>query len=990
MLFTKLWFSASCKEKENLVNEAFPSGASRYPKRRPQWHYCLIFLSLIATPAIAKERAFRVLDQSAGLPVSSLAGFAQDTNGFFWFATAAGLYRFDGVEFRHWAKDKIGALFFGVYAGPNGEVLVSRLPENTLYHVLDNEDVEIVSGPDGKPFDNIHDVAFTRDGRLWVSRFDALFYRNDHQQWVEMSQEIRGNERIWKLSASYDGSLWVATTHNIWKIDPDLNYRKILSRSFNGFIGNVVAHPDGSFFYMEKYPPGGAIFQWRNGQVTERVALKTNLHDLILRGETVWASGDSYLIALRPNRKPEVLHAGKDEPIGGALLVDNEGSLWMSDGKQLFQLPEPETEIWTPREGLPDLGIIDLHETADGIFVSTWRGLGHLGRIAGDEWQAYDDHVTHKGEMCSDGQGNLWLYDFHDFLQRWHGKFVRYRQPAGGWANGCDRGHDGRVWIATTRGLWRTQPGQLPPVLVSHPLGDKDLGAVFEDSKGRLWLTRNRDICHTRAETISASQSVEWTCDTIEGATSISKPIELPDGSLWAGTNMQGVWRYADSTGWQSVPASRQLVSMSAGRLIPSPSGGVWVLGMAARLRVLPRPDLPDGWQVVEQLSNLQGIPPNSVSDLIEEPDGSLWLTAGNGLAHLPVSARYSRLLPPRVKVVGLLINGERVDTSAPLQVAAGHNQIELQFAALSYRDRSLLKYQYRLRPNDEWTDSASNVPVFRFFDLRPGKYSVEVRASLDGVSWTSEPMRVAFNVLPPLYLRWWFIALVVLLLATSFYAAHRTRVAFLLGLERQRTRIAMDLHDEIGSGLGSIGILSGVAASQTVSHDQREEMTKRIAETADELGTSLTDIVWSLRPDAITIETLAVHLTRRAGSLFADGRTQFITEFPDDWPSINLSLAAKRNVLLIATESLHNAAKYARAENVTLHFSPVGDRKWLMRITDDGCGLRNAGDSGSGMGMQTMQRRAKEIGAKLNLTSLDGRGTIVSLIFNPHAKERA
>jgi len=970
------------------VNEPFLYPAGRYLERRPQWCYCLIFLLLIAAPSFAKERAFRVLDQTAGLPVSPLSGFAQDTNGFFWFATAAGLYRFDGMEFRHWAKDKVGAPFFQVYAGPNSEVLVTRMPENTLYRVLDNEDVEIVNGPDGKPFHHIHDVAFTREGRLWVSQLDALFYRNDRQQWVEMPKEICGDERIWKLSASFDGSLWVATTHNIWKIDPNLSYRKILTRNFEGYIGNVVAHPDGSFFYMEKYPPGGKIFQWHDGQITECVSLKTNLHDLILRGETVWASGDSYLIALRSNRKPEILHAGKDEPIGGNLLVDNEGSLWMGDGRQLFQLPEPETEIWTAREGLPDLGIIDLHETTEGIWVSTWRGLGHLGRGADDEWRAYDDHLTHKGEMCSDGQGSLWLYDFRDFLQRWQGRFVRYRQPTPGWANGCDRGHDGRVWIATTRGLWRTQPGQSQPVLVSHPLGDNDLGAVFEDSKGRLWLTRNGDICHTRAETIDAGHSVEWFCDTIEGATSISKPIELPDGSLWAGTNMQGVWRYAEGTGWQSIPASRQLVSMSA-RLVPSPSGGVWVLGLATRLRVLPRPDLPEGWQVVEQLSNLQGIPPTSVSDLIEEADGSLWLTAGNGLAHLPASVRYSKLLPPRVKVVALLINGKRVDTSAPPEVPAGHNQIELQFAALSYRDRSLLKYQYRLRSNDEWMDSASNVPVFRFFDLRPGEYSVEVRASLDGVHWTSEPMRLAFTVLPPLYLRWWFIALVVLLLATSFYAAHRTRVAFLLGLERQRTRIAMDLHDQIGSGLGSIGILSSVAASQTISHNQREEMTKRITETADELGASLTDIVWSLRTEAITIETLAFHLTRRAGSLFADDNTRFITEFPDDWPSINLSLAAKRNVLLIAMESLHNAAKYARAEKVTLHFGPVDGRNWLMRIADDGCGLSNdASDSGSGMGMQTMQRRAKEIGAKLSITSLDGRGTIVSLVFNPQAKE--
>ena len=155
-------------------------------------------------------------------------------------------------------------------------------------------------------------------------------------------------------------------------------------------------------------------------------------------------------------------------------------------------------------------------------------------------------------------------------------------------------------------------------------------------------------------------------------------------------------------------------------------------------------------------------------------------------------------------------------------------------------------------------------------------------------------------------------------------------------------------------------------------------------------MGASLTDIVWSLRADATTLESLAYHLTRRAGSLFANDRTQFTTDFPDDWQTINLSLSTRRNILLIAMESLHNAAKHAQAENVTLHIEPSDGRNWLMRIEDDGRGLQErASNHGSGMGMQSMKRRAEEIGAEINFTSKNGRGTIVSLTFNPQAKER-
>lgn len=966
-----------------MFAEAFYQGLG-WVAIKAEHFLCLLALLLFSCTISSKERAFRIFDQSNGLPVSSVSGFAQDARGFFWFGTAAGLFRFDGTEFRQWARGKLAGWYYQVYAAPDGEVFVFDLT-HTLYHVLPNEDAEQVNGPDGKPFTNVQDAAFTGTGRFWVARHDALFYRDGQSEWHAISAEIPGNEKIWKLSPDVDGALWVATTHGIWKVNSDLSYRRILTRNSNAYIGNVIAHPDGSFFFIEKYADGGKIFQWRDGQVTERIALKDNLHDFVLRGETVWANGDLHMVVFRPNREPEVLEAGRDAPIGGGMVVDSEGSLWMTNDKEVFQLPEPDTELWTTHDGLPALSAIALHETEEGIWLSTWSGLGHLER--GAAWRPYDDHLSHKSEMCSDGQGSLWLYDFHDFWQRWHGRFIRYPQLVGGSAGGCDRAADGSIWMSTSRGLWRLHSGA-DPELVSRP-ANGDPGNVFADSKGRLWLTSDEDICGAPVAPLKAGQQVEWSCETIKGARSISKPVELPDGSLWVGTDMLGVWRRTDA-GWQSVPASLQLVSKSISKLVPSPSGGVWLLGMTARIRVLPRPDLPEGWQVVERLSTLQGLPAGGIGDLIEEPDKSLWIGTSKGVAHLPASARYPKLEPPRIELGSILINGERVDSTVAPRIPAGRNQVELRFAALSYRDRSLLRYQYKLHQNDDWIESSDPASTFRFYDLRSGNYAVEIRASLDGVNWSRVPVRISFVVLSPWYLRWWAIALFAFLIAIVLLLVHRVRVRVLLQLEKQRTRIAMDLHDEIGSGLGSIGILSSVAASQAIGEDQRKEMTQRIAETADELGASLTDIVWSLRTDAPTLESLAYHLTRRAESLFANDRTQFVTKFPDSWPVINLSLTTRRNILLIAMESLHNAAKHAQAKSVSLQLEQSDGRNWLMRIEDDGCGLPGgASDNGSGVGLQSIRRRAEEIGAEITFTSKNGSGTAISLRFNPEAKER-
>jgi ligand-binding sensor domain-containing protein len=188
--------------------------------------YCPIILMLLLTMrATASERSYRVFDRSNGLPVSSLSGFAQDSEGFFWLGTAAGLYRFDGREFRHWAKDKIVGWFYQIYAGPNGEVLVTCLPDGRIFRVLPNEDAEVVMGPNGIPFSNISDAAFV-DDRLWLAQPHAIFYRNERSQWVTMPPDVFENERIWRLRSGPDGRLWVATAHGVWSVDPDLSCHK--------------------------------------------------------------------------------------------------------------------------------------------------------------------------------------------------------------------------------------------------------------------------------------------------------------------------------------------------------------------------------------------------------------------------------------------------------------------------------------------------------------------------------------------------------------------------------------------------------------------------------------------------------------------------------------------------------------------------------------------------------------------------------------------
>ncbi len=200
----------------------------------------------------------------------------------------------------------------------------------------------------------------------------------------------------------------------------------------------------------------------------------------------------------------------------------------------------------------------------------------------------------------------------------------------------------------------------------------------------------------------------------------------------------------------------------------------------------------------------------------------------------------------------------------------------------------------------------------------------------------------------------------------------HRARVRRLVELERLRTRIAMDLHDDVGSGLGSIAVLAGVSAEAALDEEKRRSLSREIAETAQQLGGAMADIVWSLRSGSGTLEALAAHLAERGNRLFASGEPELVVDFPDPWPAVPLTLAVRRSVLLIAVEAMHNAARHSGARRVALGIRPGGAplapdrrRRWAR---DAGGGARTGRTEG--LGMTSMRRRAEEIGARLEFSA--------------------
>jgi len=189
------------------------------------------------------------------------------------------------------------------------------------------------------------------------------------------------------------------------------------------------------------------------------------------------------------------------------------------------------------------------------------------------------------------------------------------------------------------------------------------------------------------------------------------------------------------------------------------------------------------------------------------------------------------------------------------------------------------------------------------------------------------------------------------------------------------RARIARDLHDEIGSNLSSIGLLSqlGIDAAPDARTMRTElEAIRRVAaQTAD----SMHDIVWLISPGTKTIGDLSARLRETAGLLLAGVRWTMEVEGLDS--GARLPLESQRDLFLIFKEALHNIQRHARAEHVTIRLTRTG-RRFTLGVADDGCGFDPS--SAAGHGLSNMRARADSCGGWMSLESEPGRGTVISV----------
>jgi ligand-binding sensor domain-containing protein len=919
---------------------------------------------LCASPDVsARVRLQRRFGVDEGLPFSEIVALAQDARGFLWIATTGGaLFRSDGAQMQRWPRGVPRPLFTDwMAAGPKGEVVLTD-QERRLLEVA-GEDVQPVSGPGGKtPILQWPPVFDIRDN-LWIVAQGQLWIRPTGRPWKEIPPALLGSDPATGVFAVRDGTVLVATRHALWRLDGDLRAEPVAE--VEG-VGKALLRSDGSVAALLR---DGRVLELGRGPTREIYRDGSRPIDMVERGRTLWLSYDSHHVALREGEPPEILGPAEDVPGGGPLLVDREGSLWMGTFLGLRQFPSPDTTAWRG-EGPP--GARRLALTSEGVWVDAWAGLALLRR-EGTAPEPAPISSRGTGPLCVASDGTLWTAYSGRLIERRDGRFIEHAQPDLDTVTDCAAGAEGRVWFSSATSLLAAPAGRVLP----SPAGPGGpVRAVLEDSAGRLWCSVSDRVCHTDAR--SAAVRPAWDCARLDGAGGVYDLAEV-QGSIWAATAADDVHRW-DPRGnrFEVIRGARLLPTRIVRRIRPSSSGGAWIVSFGTVVRAVDRPGDPDGFKIVERLSAWHGLMITDAEDVLEEPDGSLWIATLAGPVRVPAQVRREAPAPPPVELVDVLQDGRPLPSRKGLRLPWQKNRIELRFAALSYRDPSLLRFEVRLHPGAPWT-AAAGPPSFRWVDLAPGSYRPQVRASLDGKRWSESSPGISFTVLPPFWRTPWFAALCALVASAGLYLWHRGRVARAVALERVRTRIAADLHDDIGASLSRIAVQSDLLRLKSAPDPER--LAAGIGQSARALLDSMSDIVWSIDPRHDDLESLVTRVRHLALDLLEPHGIALELGTPEAAHRVKLGAEQRRHLYLILKEAVHNVVKHADCKNVYIALRQEG-AEIRAEISDDGRGFEPGSPPAGrgGQGLMNMRSRAEQMGGSLDLRSAPGRGALLSL----------
>lgn len=888
-------------------------------------------------------------------PTTGLS-YRQDAKGTLWYNTRDGAvgwvdgtnaailpagHGLDGQLANCLEADSSGRIWVGTDQGIsvwNGERFEDRTPTN------------------GDPKVNVSFLFFTRDGACWAIA-DHRLRKFAGRRWVAEAKgwgELFGDYMpALQPSEDREGRTWFC------------HYGQ----------GVFLANPDGTFGRLTSTNglPGDRVDCW--------------LQD---REGNIWLGVDrGGLVRLRKKRF-QVIGPSEGLSAQGAMSVcqDPDGAIWIGtyggglnrwqDGRMTsFTLPERPTrgfifsvypgadntlwlsagreDLYIYREGQITKAPWDVHgikaELVDregNVWFGKKAGLSRLSHGVLESFGPTSgfDYTVEIHALAQDARGDIWagagngvLYDFHD------GKFTAHR-PEDRWGGNAIWSllpdDDGTIWVGTFRGgLLRFQDGRFTRYTTQSGLPDNIIGQILDDGKGNLWLGSHKGIFRVAKSALRRFARGEL-------ASVPCRAFGMNDGlpTLECSSAYQpSAWRGRD------------------GRLWFATFKGV----VSVRPEELPTNELPPP-VIIEEL-RVDGL--SVKNGTWTKDDGEVGKRSFD--RHSPSSILDSRSL---------------------IEIPPGRHYFEIRYTALSYVAPDKVKFRYRLEGlEDDWIEAGTQREA-HFSHLPPGRYVFRVAACNNDDRWNRQGATLAFTVLPHFYETRSFLAVSAILAVIAIAGTVRSVVVRRMrremeklerqrALERDRARIAQDIHDELGAGLTRIMLQSELARRDPAR--EMPEHLSQIGQLAHGLTRTIDEIVWAVDPQHDTLAGLMDYGTAFAEEFLKTAEIRCRIDLPETVPAWRLDAETRYSLFLALKEALNNVVRHAQASEVCLRLR-LHHGGFTLVVEDNGRGLSESGtEDGQGRiicghGLTNLQRRLLAAGGKCVVESAPGRGTRVEM----------
>jgi ligand-binding sensor domain-containing protein/signal transduction histidine kinase len=955
-----------------------------------------------------------------GLPQSSVISVIQTRDGYLWLGTLNGLVRFDGTKFTIFNDHNTPGL--------NSDRIVYLLEDSrtNLWIGTDTAGVALLSdgkiqnftigrgGHEGRLVSACEDA----DGGVWLYTADARLarYRGGKMEILDFHFTPLANCRM--VVAEKSGLLWVGESSPQYTamfsiqpanlhppaipIDQILQAERLdfLLASQRGGTWRLINGRVQKWGHAQLEKDFGA-FPWTNAVVTS--ACEDNAGNLIvgtLGAGIFWFDPEGHFQRVSKEQ-------GLSSDYVLSLCMDAGGNLWAgTDGDGLNRI---KRKIFSSPSDLRPLAVQSIAEDAQGGLWTAFNGQGisYWGTNATQDFgpgQGLPD--PNAWTVLVDRQQRIWVGTRFGGLFQFQ---TNHFQPApgaeilGARIFALFQAHNGWLWAGTQNGLARWDGQAWKMFTTQDGLSENIVRAIAEDADGNLWIgTENQGLNFFKGGKFTAYQM----SDAGLPGNGISCLYIDRDGALWVGTSGHGLARFEHDK-WTRYSTDDGLASDSISYLVEDAAGDLWLGSNLGLMRIAKKSlnDFASGATNVipcRTYVETDGLPTRECTGgsqpaAIRARDGKLWFPTTKGLVSVNPAELKANLQPPLVKIESVLVDGQRQNTnplysawSPAIVIPPGHEQLEIDYTALNFSAPELVRFQCWLEGHEARPTDVGSERVARYPKLPPGNYRFHVTACNEDGVWNKTGSVLAVTVQPWFWqTRWFLITMIACLLAAvvgvvRYLSTQKLRREVALfkqqeAVEKERSRIARDLHDQLGANLTQVALLGELAEADKHLPDEIESHAQQIYQTARETTRALDEIVWAANPSNDTLEGLANYACKYAQDYFALAGLRYRADLPAQLPAVTIPPDIRHHAFLAFKEAVNNVVKHAHASEAWIRLR-LHPGSFMLEIEDNGRGTGDLDPASTRNGLKNMSKRMEDIGGQFSITAGANGGTLVRL----------